>query len=81
MRNRIENYIRLLENRCYPNGLPDEVPMEINDMVPNYRRIAIAILRNDVALKSLGFTPPKSEWYNRFKKIEIEARGNNALQS
>ena len=77
MRTRIENYIKLWENRCYPEGLPDEVPMEINDMVPNYRRIAIAILRNDVALKSLGFTPKPCEAYNNLKRIGIAKRNEN----
>ena len=40
-------------------------------MVPSYKRIAIAILKNDYALKSLGFSQPKSEVYNDLKKIEL----------
>jgi len=47
------------------------VPNEISDMVPSYKRIAIAILKNDYPLKSLGLNPPKSEVYNDLKKIEL----------
>lgn len=74
MRNRIENYIKTWEQRCYPDGLPDEAPAEISDMVPSYKRIAIAILRNDHSLKYLGFTPPKSKFYTILKGIEIRQR-------
>jgi predicted phosphoadenosine phosphosulfate sulfurtransferase len=74
MRERIENYIKTWEDRCYTEGIPDDVPAEIFDMVPSYKRIAIAILKNDYPLKSLGFTPPKSAVYNELKRIEIEAR-------
>lgn len=56
------------------NGLPDEVPAEIFDMVPSYKRIAIAILKSDPSLKSLGFTPPKSKVYSQLKRIEISKR-------
>jgi len=82
MKNRIENYIKIWESRCYPDGLPDEAPKEIFDMVPSYKRIAIAILRNDPSLKYLGFTPPKSAVYNELKRIEIEKRNakNIAIQ-
>ena len=74
MRERIENYIKTWEDRCYTEGIPDDVPAEIFDMVPSYKRIAIAILKNDYPLKSLGFTPLKSAVYNELKRIEIEAR-------
>ena len=59
------------ENRCYYNGLPDDSPQEIFDMVPSYHRICLAILRNDYSLKTLGFTPVKSEVYDDLKKIEL----------
>jgi predicted phosphoadenosine phosphosulfate sulfurtransferase len=44
--------------------------------VPCYKKIAIAILKNDYALKYLGFEPPKSEAYNTLKRIEISQRPN-----
>ena len=74
MKKRIENYIKMWEQRCYHDGIPDEAPIEIFDMVPSYKRIAIAILKNDYPLKTLGFTPPKSAVYNELKRIEIEGR-------
>lgn len=75
MKDRIESYIKTWEKRCYPE-LPDESPKEILEMVPSYKRIAMAILKNDWPLKSLGFTPPKSEVYNNLKRIEIAEREN-----
>lgn len=75
MKDRIEKYIKTWQDRCYPE-LPDESPKEILEMVPSYKRIAMAILKNDYPLKSLGFTPPKSEAYNNLKRIEIAAREN-----
>lgn len=73
-RQRIEVYIREWESKCYSGGLPDEAPKEISDMVPSYKRICIAILKNDITLKSLGFDPPKSKYYSQLKRIEINAR-------
>lgn len=74
IQDRLLNYIKDWESKCYLNGLPDEAPPEISDMVPSYKRIAIAVLRNDNALKSLGFTPPKSKYYSQLKRIEISKR-------
>lgn len=59
------------------NGLPDEVPDEINHLVPSYKKIAIAILRNDITLKTLGFSVAPCEAYNDLKKIELSKRPNH----
>ena len=74
MRLKIEKYIKEWESKCYYNGIPDEAPNEIKDMVPSYKRIVFAILKNDYSLKYLGFSPTKSAVYSDFKRIEIEAR-------
>lgn len=74
MTGKIKKYIKTWEKRCYSDGIPDEVPVEIADMVPSYKRIAIAILKNDFPLKSLGFNPPVSEYYGILKRIEIKER-------
>ena len=66
------------ENRCYPDGIPDEAPREIDDMVPSYRKIAIAILKND--LGKLGVTRPQSEWYGVYKRIELKQRNDNTTK-
>lgn len=73
MHRQIQQYIKLWQGRCYPE-LPDEAPREIDDKVPSYRRIAMCILKND--LRGIGVEPPRSEYYNQFKRIEIEARNN-----
>jgi len=42
--------------------------------VPSYKAIGLAILKNDLALQSLGFSGENSEWYSILKKIEIAER-------
>jgi predicted phosphoadenosine phosphosulfate sulfurtransferase len=49
-------------------------------LAPSYKAIAIAILKNDHAMKSLGFSPIKSEWYSAYKRIEISQRPNTSFQ-
>lgn len=74
MRNQIEAYIQEWEKRCYVDGIPDEVPLRIQQLgkAPSYKEIAIAILRNDIGI--LGISRPKSKYYSILKKIEIENR-------
>lgn len=74
---KIENYIKEWENRCYPNGIPDTAPLELEsrDLVPSYRRICLAILKNDSTLKTLGFSQIPSVYYSELKRIEIAQRG------
>jgi predicted phosphoadenosine phosphosulfate sulfurtransferase len=40
--------------------------------VPSYKTIALAILKNDNTLQSLGFSVKDSEWYYKLKEIEFE---------
>ncbi len=74
MREKILSYIKEWERRCYHDGIPDEAPNEIESMVPNYKSICIAILKNDTHLQSLGFSRPKCEAYNILKRIELKNR-------
>lgn len=76
-RSRVKQYVRMWQSRCYSDDIPDEAPNEIADKVPSYKRIAIAILKNDLHLSSLGFSRPQSEYYSILKRIEIEGRINN----
>ena len=71
---KIFEYINTWENRCYKNGIPDEVPVEIEDFAPSYKKIALAILSNDLNFISLDFSPPKSKWYGILKKIELSKK-------
>jgi len=45
--------------------------------VPSYRKIAIAILKNDNSLKTLGLNTFISKYYSCYKKIEIEQRNKS----
>lgn len=76
MKTKINQYIKTWEQRGYSEGIPDQAPyeLEIRNKAPSYRKICLAILKNDYSLKTLGFTPVKSKYYSAYKKIEIEAR-------
>jgi len=76
VKKKIEEYINNWKDKGYPEDIPDEVPIRIEDLnfAPSYRAIAIAILKNDHHLTSLGFKAPSSEWYGILKRIEIEER-------
>lgn len=76
MREKIESHISVWEGRGYPQGIPDSAPQRLEGAgrVPSYRRICKAILKNDVALLSLGYSRPNCEAYNTIKRIEIAAR-------
>ncbi len=69
MKEQILNYISLWERRCYSNGLPDELPNEIDDLVPSYKRICIAIMKGD--LEYIGISRPVSQYYGMLKCIEL----------
>ena len=71
---KVDNYIKGWESRCYTNGIPDESPFQLGDKVPSYKRIALAILKNDLNLTSLGYEPKNSKYYSILKRIEIDAR-------
>ena len=71
---KVNEYISEWEKRCYKKGIPDEAPAEINDKVPSYKKICIAILKNDYNLTSLGFENKKSKYYSMLKRIELSAR-------
>lgn len=76
---RIRQYIKTWEKRCYPEGIPDEAPRELESaaLVPSYRRICLALIRNDLTLKTLGLSQPKSQLYGKIKRAEIEQRNKN----
>ncbi len=76
MREKILAWIAKWEKQGYPNGLPDEADAKLEALgkVPSYRVICKAILKNDVALSSLGYTRAPCEAYSAIKRIEIAAR-------
>lgn len=72
-----EGYIPMWMARGYENGLPDKAParLEAAGRVPSFRRICKAILKNDVAMVSLGYSRPPCEAYNIIKRMELQERG------
>lgn len=76
MKQKILQYIAKWEKQGYPQGIPDHADsrLEAIGKCPSYRKICVAILKNDVALVSLGYARQPSDAYNAIKKIEIAGR-------
>jgi len=79
MHKRINHYKETWAKRGYPDDLPEEVPPELMrlGLAPSYKAICLAILKNDHACASLGYSQPVSPWYSAIKKTEIESRQSN----
>ena len=73
-RTKIKKYVKDWEFKCYKSGIPDEVEVCLSDKVPNYKKICMAILSNDLNLTSIGFSNKHSKYYSILKRIEIDAR-------
>lgn len=52
--------------------IPDEAPKVLEDQhwAPSYRRLCKVLLRNDWWCKGLGYTQPKSEAWDKYKKLQ-----------
>lgn len=77
MEKKIQEYVKEWRKRGYSNDIPDEVPdvlMRLG-LAPSYKAIALAILKNDITLSSLGYSGTPSSWYGELKRIELEERG------
>lgn len=59
---KVKDYTRIWEKRCYTDGIPDEVPSKLmkSGRAPSYKAIAIAILSNDIYFYSIGFEQRQS---------------------
>lgn len=71
---RVERYVNEWKARCYFHGVPEEVPRMIAEagLAPSWKAIAIALLKNDMQMTSLGFTAKQSAWYGVLKRIELK---------
>ena len=71
---KIETYVTTWERRCYSDGIPDEIPRKLAaaSRAPNYKSIAMAILRNDLKLRSLGFGESESQIVEDLRRIKAE---------
>jgi len=77
MKSKIKKYIINWKYRGYKEDIPDEIPIRLHQLkkAPSYKSIALAILNNDYALKSLGYDVKKSKVYDAIKKEELSAKG------
>lgn len=73
---KIRSYISKWEKKGYEKGIPDEAPFQLEKrgLVPSYRMICIAIMRNPNNLESLGFAREKCRIYQEIKREEIQNR-------
>lgn len=67
-KNKIAVYINWWKNHGYPDSIPDESPIKIENQgkAPSWRRICKCLLRNDYWCKYLGFSPTKTSAYKRY---------------
>lgn len=72
---KISYWIKQWEKRCYKGGLPDDIPNEIFYRAPSYKRIVLAIMKNDDQLQLLGFSKRDSIYYRILKRKELKERG------
>ncbi len=81
-KDKIKKYIETWINKGYEGGIPDEAPsvLEKRGVVPSYRMICIAIMRNPNNLESLGIKRTKCKIYSDLKRIEISQRPNKNKQ-
>ena len=54
---KVKEYETTWMERCYSNGIPDEVSDTLmnSGRVPSYRAIALCLLKNDLHLRGIGF--------------------------
>jgi len=60
---KVKAYVNTWEARCYKQGVPDEVPAKLAaaNRAPSYKAIAMAILKNDLHFRSLGFARDEND--------------------
>lgn len=79
MREKILAWVKKWEGRGYSSGIPDEADLgiELAERAPSYRRICMAIMKNDIQLESLGYTRELCAVYMSIKREELVKRGES----
>lgn len=74
---KIEEWVHTWKGRGYKYDIPDEAPdvLEQENKVPSYRRICLAIIKNDCQLQTLGIARAECLLYNEIKRDELFRRG------
>lgn len=77
MKEKVLAWVKKWEGRGYSNGIPDEadIGIELAERAPSYRRICMAIMKNDVQLESLGYTREVCHVYMALKREEFIRNG------
>ena len=72
MKEKVNNYILNWNKKGY-FSIPEEGDKRLEDLnkIPSYKKICLAILKNDVSLKTLGQTQIKTNSYHELKRIEL----------
>lgn len=75
-KNKIAVYIRWWTKRGYPDGIPDESDIKVENAgkAPSWRRICKTLLRNDYWCKYLGFSPTKTSAYQKYTDLMAKRR-------
>lgn len=75
-KNKIAVYLKWWQKRGYATGIPDQadVRLESGGKVPTWRRVVRTLLRNDYWCKGLGFSPTKSQAYQRYMELSKKRR-------
>jgi len=70
-KNKIAVYINWWKSRGYPDGLPDESDLKIENAgkAPSWRRVCKTLLKNDYWCKYLGFSPTKTSAYKKYTDL------------
>ena len=77
-KNKIAVYLNWWRTRGYPDEIPQFVDgtLETAGKVPSWRKICKSILRNDYWCRWLGFSPTKTQAYERYMALMKKRRQN-----
>jgi predicted phosphoadenosine phosphosulfate sulfurtransferase len=75
-KDKISVFIRWYQDRGYPDGIPDELPYEIESKKngPSWRRICKTLLKNDYWCKGLGFSMQVASAHKQYKELMARRR-------
>jgi len=75
-KNKIAVYLRWWMQRGYPEGIPDEADLKLenNGKAPSWRRVCKTLLRNDYWCKYMGFSPTKTSAYQKYTDLMARRR-------
>lgn len=75
-KNKIAVYIKWWQSRGYPDGIPDQSDLKIENAgkAPSWRRVCKTLLKNDYWCKYLGFSPTKTSAYKKYTDLMAKRR-------